>query len=41
MAVWQCAAGGGNRDYADVFLKYGGFLVGSGSDGPYFGNEGA
>ena len=41
MAVWQCAAGDGNRDYADVFLKYGVFLVGPGSDGPYFGNEGA
>jgi hypothetical protein len=39
MAEWQIAAGDGNRDYSDVFLKYGVILVGPGSEGPYHENK--
>ena len=41
MTIWQVAAGDGNRDYADVFLKFGVILVGPGSEGNYFSNKDA
>jgi hypothetical protein len=41
MTIWQVAAGDGNRDYSDVFLKFGVILVGPGSEGDYFSNKDA
>ena len=38
MTIWQVAAGDGNREYADVFLRFGVILVGPGSEGEYFSN---
>ena len=40
MTTWQIAAGNGNTDYADVFLKFGVILVGPGDGGKYFLNKG-
>jgi hypothetical protein len=39
MTIWQVAGGDGSHDYTDVFLKYGVFLVGPGSEGNYFSNK--
>ena len=39
MTIWQVAGGDGSHDYTDVFLKYGVFLVGPGSEGDYFSNK--
>ena len=41
MTTWQIAAGDGNTDYADVFLKFGVILVGPGNGGEYFEKEDA
>ena len=41
MKIWQVAAGDGNRDYSDVFLKFGVILVGPGSEGSYLDNPDA
>ena len=41
MTIWQVAAGDGNHDYADVFLRFGVILVGPGSEGDYFFNRDA
>ena len=41
MTIWQVAAGDGNREYADVFLRFGVILVGPGSEGEYFSNQDA
>lgn len=39
MNIWQIAAGDGNREYSDVFLRFGVILVGPGSYGDYFENR--
>lgn len=39
MKYWQVAAGDSNRDYSDVFLKYGVMFIGPGEPGPYFENK--
>jgi len=39
MNVWQVAAGDGDRDYSEIFLRFGVVLVGPGDPGPYFGNQ--
>lgn len=39
MNIWQIAAGDGNREYSDVFLRFGVILVGPGSHGDYFENR--
>ncbi len=41
MTIWQVAAGDGNHDYANVFLRFGVILVGPGSEGDYFLNRDA
>ena len=38
MTIWQVAAGDGDRDYTDVFLKFGVILIGPSSAGNYFLN---
>jgi hypothetical protein len=39
MNYWQVAAGDGNRDYPEIFLKYGIMLIGNGTKGNYFENK--
>ena len=39
MNIWQIAAGDGNREYSEVFLRYGVILIGPGSYGDYFENQ--
>lgn len=39
MNIWQIAAGDGNREYSDVFLRFGVILIGPGSHGDYFENR--
>ena len=39
MNYWQVAAGDGERDYAEVFTKFGIMLVGPGDPGDYFQNK--
>jgi hypothetical protein len=39
MNYWQVAAGDGERDYSEVFLKYGVMLIGPGDPGEYFDNK--
>ena len=39
MNYWQVAAGDKERDYSDVFLKYGVMIVGPGDPGNYFDNK--
>ena len=39
MDYWQVAAGDGQRDYSEIFLKYGVMLIGPGDPGDYFKNK--
>lgn len=39
MNYWQVAAGDAERDYSNVFLKYGVMLIGPGGYGEYFKNQ--
>ena len=39
MAYWQVAAGDGQRDYSEIFLKNGVMLIGPGDPGDYFKNK--
>lgn len=39
MRYWQVGAGDGNRDYSDVFLRFGVMLIGPGDHGDYFENR--
>jgi hypothetical protein len=39
MNIWQVAAGDGSRDYSEVCLNFGVFLVGPGYGGNYFANK--
>jgi len=39
MSYWQVAAGDGNREYSDIFLRYGIMLIGPGDPGNYFDNR--
>ncbi|MFQ5976753.1 MAG: hypothetical protein ACE5OZ_01325 [Candidatus Heimdallarchaeota archaeon] len=39
MNYWQVAAGDSNRDYSELFLRYGIMLIGPGDPGPYFENK--
>jgi len=39
MNYWQVAAGDGERDYSEVFLKYSVMLIGPGDPGDYFENK--
>jgi len=40
MKIWQVAAGDGDRDYADLFLRFGLVAVGPGDPGPFEENRG-
>jgi hypothetical protein len=40
-AVWQVSGGPANRDYADLFIKYGVALIGPGDAGPWSPNRDA
>jgi hypothetical protein len=39
MGYWQIAAGDSQRDYSEVFTKFGAMLVGPGDPGDYFQNK--